>query len=459
MPAPVSHSFTAARSRRDWLRAGGLGCLGLSLGGLFRADKAAAGGPAGRAKSCILLFLSGGPPQHETFDPKPDAPLEIRGEFKDVPTSVPGVHFCELLPRLAKRAHQFTVIRSMTTENNAHASSGYFMMTGRPHPQAAEVPASGNDWPNLGAVVGALRPSTTSPLSAVTLPEAVMNNPGIPWPGQNGGFMGRTWDPNLFQCDPASPDFRIDELTLPENMPLRRLDDRRSLLASLDHQLRAIEKGDALDGLDRANAEAYHILTSEATRRAFDLGREPQSMRDLYGRHKFGQSVLLARRLIEAGVRLVQVNFPREPGDLQIGNPLWDTHQNNADRLRNHLCPPFDQAFSALLADLETRGLLGETLVVVLGEFGRTPKLNKAGGRDHWGACFSIALAGAGVPGGRVLGATDRLGGYVTERPVRPPELAATILERLGIEPRSLFYDRQNRPHLVAEGNPLRELG
>ena len=446
-------------NRREWIRLGGLGALGLSLPDLLATNAPSGGKKFGRAKSCIILFLGGGPPQHETFDPKPAAPLEIRGDFKPIGTSVPGMHFCELLPRVAKAANKLTIIRSMHSDINNHAISGYWMMTGRQHKSPGDVPASPDDWPSIASVVGQLQPSRRSPLSSVVLPERVVNNPGIPWPGQNGGFMGRTWDPFLFQCEPNAPDFRVDELSLTEDVPLARMSGRAGLLDQLDRQLQSQTKGDALAGLTRARKQAMGVLTSGPTRRAFELDREPDSIRDAYGRHKFGQSVLLARRLIEAGTRLVQVNFPREPGDLSSPNPLWDTHRKNSDRLKQNLCPPFDLAFSTLLEDLQRRGLLDETLLVVMGEFGRTPKINKYGGRDHWGSCYSVALAGGGVPGGQIIGSSDDHAAYPKSRPLRPPDLAATIFHLLGISHHAEFKDRLDRPLPVVDGgNPIKEI-
>jgi hypothetical protein len=438
------------------LQVGGLGALGLSLPAMSGALPTV--GSLGRAKSCIILFLAGGPPQHETFDPKPDAPVDLRGSFRPISTSVPGIHFSELLPLTAEWAHRMTVIRSMTTGINSHAVSGYQMMTGRVHASAADVPASPKDWPSMGAVVGSLKPSAASPLTSVTLPEPVVNNPGILWPGQDGGFMGRTWDPSLFRCDPSQPEFRIDSLSLPDGVSLERLEARQELAKDIDQQLRRIERGDTLDGLDESQRKAFELLASTRTRGAFELGQERTAVRERYGRHKFGQSVLLARRLVESGVRLVQVNFPREEGDLSSPNPLWDTHRKNDERLKGNLCPPFDHAFNGLMQDLQDRGLLDETLVVVMGEFGRSPKFNQFGGRDHWGSCFSVALAGAGIPGGRVIGASDRKGAYVSERPVRAAELSATIFHRLGIDPAGMFHDRLDRPLPIAEAAPIREL-
>lgn len=443
-------------NRREMLRIGGLCALGVGLPSLATAsDK---GGLFGRAKSCIILFLGGGPPQHETFDPKPNAQAAYRGSFGPIATSADGIQFCELLPLAARWAHRMTIIRSMTTGTNFHAVSGYQMMTGHVHPAGRDVPASPKDWPHIGGVVANLKPSEQSPLSSVTLPEPIVNNPGILWPGQDGGFMGRTWNPTLFNCDPSAPDFRLDSLSLPDGMSVDRLSGRMGLMRELDQQVRRAEKGDAIDGLNNSQQRAFDLLTAGATRQAFELEREPAAVRARYGRHKFGQSTLLARRLVEAGVRLVQVNFPREPGDLSSPNPLWDTHRNNDDRLKNNLCPPFDHAFAALMQDLEERGLLAETLVAVFGEFGRTPKFNRFGGRDHWGACFSIALAGAGIEGGRVIGTSDRDGAYPVERPVRAAELSATMFHLLGIDPAGMFHDRLNRPLPIADAAPMREI-
>lgn len=479
--------------RREWLRIGGLGCLGLSLPGLAAAvqpSPAGRGRAFGRARSCLIVFMSGGPPQHETFDPKPAAPVEVRGPFKPIASSAAGIQIGELLPHTARIVDRLTIVRSLTTGINAHASSGYSMLTGYPHPAGnRDVPAAPSDRPSLGAIAGALLPAGKLPFAAVTLPERIVNNPGVPWPGQNGGFMGSQWDPFLLSVvgggtasvvgggtasvvgggtgaagggtaerDAAAARFRIDALSLPDDVPLERLAGRRGLLDQLTRQFAAAERPGASAVYARASQQAFDVLSAGPTRAAFDLEREPAALRDRYGRHKFGQSLLLGRRLIEAGVRLAQVNFPREPGDLTSGNPLWDTHSKNAERLKTALCPPFDQAFSALIGDMAERGLLDETLVVAMGEFGRSPKINSTGGRDHWGPCFSIALAGAGVPGGQVVGSTDRQGGAVASRPIRPDELAATIFHLLGIDGGGEFLDRQQRPHRIATAQPIPEL-
>jgi len=449
-----------AMSRREMLRVGGLGCLGLSLPTLLGAraqasTKALVGAGFGRAKSCILLYLSGGPPQHETFDPKPEAPIEIRGEFGSIPTRVPGIHFSELLPKTARVADRIAIIRSMSTDNNSHSASGYWMLTGYEHPSKIEVPASPEDWPCLASVVGALRPSERSPFSSVILPEINHNDNAPPSPGQSGGFMGHTWNPFVLQCDPSQPRLEIDGLKLPEAVSFARLADRANLLRQLDEQFLASTRSDAAAALDRMHQRAFDVVQNAATRSAFEVERETGATRERYGRGKFGQSVLLARRLVEAGVRLVQVNWPREPGDQMTGFPVWDTHKNNAPRLRDVLCPQFDMAFATLVEDLRERGLLDETLVIAMGEFGRSPRINPEGGRDHWGSCFSLAVAGAGIAGGQVIGSSDRDGAFPASRPLRPPDLAATIFHLLGINPAGEFMDPLARPRPLTNGGVI----
>ena len=446
-------------SRRDWIRLGGLGCLGLSMGDLLAADKVQAAGAFGRAKSCIIFFLGGGPPQHETFDPKPEAPAEIRGDFKSIRTSVPGTHFCELLPRVAKVADKLTVIRSLHSNTNVHSKSGYFMLTGRPHPGSGEVSASPEDWPSIASVVGQLRPSLRTPFSSVALPEVIHNDNAPPWPGQNGGFMGVTWHPHVLHCNPALPNYQVRGLQLPAGLSEFRVQERASLRRQLDAHFIKQLPDSQIGGLDQLQQRALDVVRASATHAAFKIDREKPVVRDRYGRTHLGQSMLLARRLVEAGVRLVQVNWPREKGDQMTGNPLWDTHHHNTSRLRDNLCPQLDQVLSALLTDLSDRGLLDETLVVVMGEFGRTPKINTRGGRDHWGACYSVALAGGGVPGGLTIGSSDAHGAYPKSRPLRPPDLAATIFHLLGIPANAEFKDRLNRPLPVVEGgSPIREI-
>ncbi|MEI6236812.1 MAG: DUF1501 domain-containing protein [Planctomycetota bacterium] len=452
---------TLAPSRREWLRVGGLGAFGLSLSSLLAARKANAApkqGSFGRAKSCVLLFLSGGPPQHETFDPKPDAPSEVRGPFGSIATSVPGVHVSELLPLTAKQMHRVALIRSMTTDINAHSTSGAFMLSGYLPPSKEEnVPPSPQDWPSIASVVGALNPNPKSPLSSVILPELIYNTGKITWPCQTGGFMGAAWHPQVLQCDPSAKEVRIEGLHFSDGMSTLRLDERMRLLDQLDTHRQIFSGSSAASEFDAMHQRAFDLLHSEKSRAAFDVGREPAAMRERYGRNTFGQSVLMARKLVESGVRLVQVNWIREPNET-TDSPMWDTHKNNASRARDVLCPRFDQAYSALLDDLASRGLLDETLVVAMGEFGRSPKINKDGGRDHWGNVFSVALAGAGI-NGQVIGASDKLGGVPAHRPVRPPDLAATLFHLLGIDPLREFLDPLQRPRLVTDsGKALVEI-
>ncbi len=452
-------------TRREWLRVGGLGAFGLSLSALSASRRAAVGmvaqtGSFGRAKNCIILFLLGGPPQHETWDPKPEAPAEVRGEFRTIETATPGLHVCELMPLTARLTDRIAVLRAMSTRDNAHSSSGYWMLTGYPHqPTNAEnaTPGFPNDWPCVGAVVRYLRPDDGPLPAAVRLPEEIWNTGRIVWPGQDGGFLGRRADPWLLTCDPNSPDFQVPELKLPDGLTLERLETRRTLFEQVNAGLRAVEQGGAAARWQMLNRQAFELLGSAEARRAFRLEEEPDKVRERYGRNRFGQSVLLARRLIEAGVSLVQVNWTRWEYDTSAA-PAWDTHQKNAERLKTALMPPMDLAYSALLEDLTERGLLEETLVVWMGEFGRTPRINQAGGRDHWGNVFSVALAGGGVRGGVVHGASDRLGAEPVQGVVQPQDLSATIFHLLGHHPDTEIRDALDRPLVISRGRVLHEL-
>jgi hypothetical protein len=457
------YQFCDGLTRREWLHVGGLGALGLSLPALLQARQArpAPGGmdrAFGKAKSCIILFLFGGPPQHETWDPKLDAPVEIRGDLKSIASSVPGLRVGELMPKVARLAHKCCVLRAVSTNDNAHSSSGYWMLTGTPHqPMNSEnsKPGAPNDWPCLGAAVKHLRGGGNLP-STVTLPEHLWNTGGISWPGQNAGWLGRKADPWLLTCDPSAVDFRIPALGLPAEVPAPRLRGRQSLLARVNRHLENLDKSGAVARFDAQGRQAFDLLRSPRARRAFDLSREPASLRDRYGRTRFGQSVLLARRLVEAGVSLVQVNWTRTAQDTN-DNPVWDTHSKNSERLKTALMPPMDLAYSALLQDLSDRGLLDETLVVWMGEFGRTPKINARGGRDHWGPVFSAALAGGGVRGGVVHGASDRIGGHPREGRVGPHDLTATIFHCLGYRPDTELHDAFGRPFPLSRGEVIRQ--
>jgi hypothetical protein len=450
-------------ARREVLRAGGLGLLGLELGDLL-ATKASAANEAkatgGKAKSCIVLFLMGGPPQHSTWDPKPDAPAEVRGEIGPIATNVTGVQFGALMPKLATMADKLAVLRAVSTGDNAHSSSGYYMLTGRPHaPMNFENanPGPPNDWPNIGSMVGKLTTPRGELPRTVRLPCHIYNTDGSVWPGQTGGFLGKSADPWLFRCEPASKDYHIPEFSLPVDVPTERLSLRRSLLDQFNQQVSAVDRSGRLGEYDGLTQRAYHLLSSPQARGALDLATESQATRDRYGQSQFGQSCLLARRLVEAGVRLVQVNWHRGP-DEPSDNPCWDSHTNETQRLKEVLIPPMDSAFSALLTDLQERGLLDETLVLCLSEFGRTPRFNGRAGRDHWGSVFSVALAGGGVRGGIVHGASDKLGAYPQDGLVKPDDITATILHCLGIAPETEILDALGRPFAASRGNVLSQI-
>ncbi len=465
-------------NRREWLRVGGLGVVGLSLTDLLRAERSTktrpgptspltdglSGAMFGQAKNVIFLWLQGGPPQHETFDPKPEAPLEIRGPFKPIQTNIPGLQFCELLPRTAQRADKLAVIRSFCTDDNNHDVSGYWVLTGYPYGPGSARQIKPTDWPYMGSVIRKLKPSERLPaLTSVWLPDMMRLNDNVTPAGQTGGFLGSMWDPERFIGDPAADKYHIEGLALPADLSADRMADRAALLAALNQtraesERRAQAPGKESFGWNRLSEFAMDLVTSGKARDAFDLEREPAALRDRYGRHTWGQSCLLARRLIEAGVRLVHVNWPREPGDNAVDNPLWDTHAQNADRVQDVLCPIFDVTYAALLDDLEARGLLSETLVVAIGEFGRTPVINGQGGRDHWGSVFSGVLAGAGISGGQTFGASDRNGAYPIVDPIRPHDLTATIFHLLGIPHDGVFRDRTDRPQPLTKGSPLYRL-
>ena len=316
-------------NRREWLRIGGLNALGLSLPAVLTSEAQASRGdvhhPAfGRAKNVIYLYLGGGAPQHETFDPKPEAPAEVRGEFSPIQTNVPGIDFCELLPRTARIADKLVVCRAFSTDDNTHSTSSYWVLTGFPYRGTNARTIQSTDWPTLGSVVKLLKPSSGLPFSFAWLPEPIVANPGVLVSGQSSGFLGPRWEPDRFTCDPHRSDFVIKEFQLPGDLPPLRLNSRASLLQQVDQHFRTTEHA-AVNDYGRLQQEAFGVLTTGKARKAFALDKEPDTVRDRYGRGKWGQSVLLARRLIEAGVRFVHVQWPREPGDLSSGAPMWDT--------------------------------------------------------------------------------------------------------------------------------------
>jgi len=451
-------------SRREMLRVGGLSTLGISLPQLRTAHATTAessgSGTFGRAKNVIFLWLQGGPPQHETFDPKPDAPAEIRGEFQPISTNIPGIQISELLPRTAAMADKYAIVRSLATHSDLHDASGYWILTGYKYTgQQSRQISRGTDWPYLGSVIRMLAPSPTLPAyTSVWLPDMMRLNDNVTPAGQTGGFLGMGWDPARVICDPSDPNFQIEGLALPAEIPALRFSARQSLLSQVEQHFDRLQRGPAVNVYDRQTQESFDLLTSGRSRQAFDLNRESQAVREQYGLHEWGQSVLLARRLIEAGARLVHVNWPREKGDEAVNNPMWDTHAQNADRLQEVLCPMFDVTYTTLLNDLEARGLLSETLVVAIGEFGRTPKINSQGGRDHWGHVFSFLLAGAGIQGGQVYGSSDQQGAYPRDNRLEPQDLTATILHLLGIGHQVMFHDLGGRPHHATLGEPLYSL-
>jgi hypothetical protein len=429
------------------LQVGGIGLLGLSLPQLLRAAARHASSPT--ADACILVFLNGGPSHLDMWDMKPAAPAEIRGEFKPVATSLTGVQLCEHLPRLAKVLHHCALVRSAHhSVNNAHAAAVYCGLTGHDRGDANVAIGTGrNDQPAIGSVVGLLRPPKTPVVPYVSMPYITAEGAGgPPQPGFFGGLLGRPRDPLFMLRDPNAPHFALPELSLGPDVPPARLDARRGLMARLADD----GHGQETSGFQ---ARAFDLLTSPVTQKAFELQREPAAVRDSYGRNIYGQSVLLARRLIEAGTRVACISWAPD------ANATWDTHDKNFVKLKGTLLPQLDAALSSLLNDLIERGMLRRTLVVVMGEFGRSPKVNKAAGRDHWNFCYGLMLAGGGIKAGTVFGASDRIGGRPNSNPVSPADVVATIYHCLGIANDLEMRDRLERPfQLVPWGNPIREL-
>jgi hypothetical protein len=449
-------------SRRGLLRAGKVGLVGLGLAELLAGEARAAGKPAarlpgfGRAKSCVLIFLKGGPSHLDTFDPKPDAPAEIRGEFRTVSTRVPGIFFSQHVPCLAQQADKLTVVRSLTHKDNGHPSAGYEMTTGHAYPRGmnqAEI-STREDHPHVGASVAALRGKSSAVPPFVLVPDYLVVN-GQFRSGQNAGFLGARFDPLVPGCDPSRDDFRPVDLGLGEAVESIRLRDRRALLETLNSRLGRHDNGAALGEMDAYREKAFSLLETGRTRRAFDLQAEPSEVRDRYGRNFFGQSVLLSRRLLEAGVRLVHVNCM---SSIFGGDKNWDTHKDNFNLLSQVLLPRTDRAIAALLTDLSASGLLDETLVVVTGEFGRTPKINPNAGRDHWPHVFSVLLAGAGLGGGRVFGSSDKQGASPASEPVTSSELSATIFHALGIDSATQLTTQTGRPWQISDARPVADL-
>ncbi len=440
-------------SRREFLRVGGLGLTGLSLPALLRRQASATTRSGPPAKSCIQLFLWGGPSQLETFDLKPDAPSAVRGEFQPIATSVPGIRICEHLPLLAAMADRYAILRSVTHTGTNHGTSAYHLLTGHIHfsPGTLRHPTP-NDFPSIGCAASRFGRQPQEVPAYVALPSVLHDGDGGEVPGQGPGMLGQRYAAFRVNGDPTRPDFSIAALKLAGGVDSRRLRGRIDLQTALERHGEHLGRLPDVRAMDDHYARAFRLLQSPATQRAFNLAAEAPKTRARYGHQHFGQSCLLARRLVEAGVALVTVywNAPHID-DLQH----WDTHKNSFERLKNHLLPHFDRALTALLADLHTRGLLDQTLVVCNGEFGRTPQLNKAAGRDHWGFCQSVLLAGAGVRGGQVYGSSDAWAAHAAERPVSPDDLAAIVFERLGIRLDQEMRDAQGRPLPLCTGKPV----
>jgi uncharacterized protein (DUF1501 family) len=458
MGLPRLHRHTVGINRRELLQAGYSGLLGLGMSAVL-AGRARASGKTGSTrapKAVIALFCTGAPSQLDTFDPKPDAPAEIRGEFRPIATRVPGVHICEHLPRLAARADRFALVRAMGHREYNHLVATHHVLTGHIQPGAFfDKIASRDDWPNYASALDFLRPRNDGVPSGVNLPTYLMEG-SLTWPGQHAGFLGPRHDPWQITRDPGAMDFGADPSLRPSaGMDATRIDDRRALLSEIDSQQAWLASQATTRSLNDQQALAFSILASGRIARAFAMDQEPAQVRDRYGRHPYGQSLLLARRLVEAGVPVVQANMGRAQ--------TWDNHGDIFRTLRDRLLPPLDQALSALLDDLTASGLIDETLVVLLGEFGRTPRIfapspGAAPGRDHWAPCFTALFAGAGVHGGQVIGRSDRIAAFPATPPYSPDDLGATVYHVLGVEPNAEVRDRQARPVHLNRGEVMQAL-
>lgn len=473
-------------ARRSFLQAGSIGLLGLGMNHLTGLTTSSSSLHAatlpnsssfGSAKSCIFIFLSGGLAQHESFDMKPDAPDNVRGEFKPIPTKTPGYSICEHLPMLAERSQLWSVCRSLTHPSNDHSLGHHIMLTGRSTLPPGFDPNSNSriDEPSISAVVNRLTSPRNNLPPAVILPERLVHTTGRVIPGQHAGKMGPSHDPWMIEASPfhttsygAFPEYQFDHqqrgnadqrsfqaphIRLPSDIGLDRMHDRLSLLKEIRGQQQFLDRAAETESFDRYRQSTISLLTHNQVQNALDLSKADEVTLDRYGRNSFGWSLLMARRLVTCGVRLIQVNLGN--------NESWDTHGNAFPHLKDKLLPPTDRALSALLDDLQASGELDDTLIVMASEFGRTPKITllaqhyKLPGRDHWGAVQSVFMAGGGIEGGRVVGKSDRIGGFPEDYPVRPEDFAATIYHRLGIPPETRWHDAENRPHTVYHGSPI----
>jgi hypothetical protein len=451
--------------RRQWLKRSGIAGLGLAAGELSRLRAASAPLPV-KAKSCVFVFLFGGPSHIDLWDMKPDAPLEIRGEFRPVATRMPGIELCEHLPRLAQQTDKLCFVRSMTHAMNVHGPACSEIYSGREYfgPPVTDQ-ARPEDWPSLASLVMRYGRSQSGLPASVVLPwytQFVGQDRRIA--GQTGGRMGEQWNPFLIQGEPQSPGFEIQGVNLQPDLTAARLQRRRELQAGL-RSPRAVQLPEPQQRvLQSQTAAAWALVEAVQDRNAFALAEERPETRAQYGPTKFGQSLLLARRMVEAGVPLVTVNWDDDSRFDKV-SPHWDTHHQNFAKLRDGLCPVFDRAFAAFVADLADRGLLDTTLVIALGEFGRSPRIGtitqnnmtEKTGRDHWPHAFTVLMAGGGVRGGQVFGATNDTGGFVADRPVTPADLTATVLTHLGVDPDLRYDDHfQQLPRRLSEGRPIK---
>jgi hypothetical protein len=440
--------------RRDFLQAGALGAIGLTLPHYLAARAAGAVKPDHDERACIMIFNLGAPSQLDLFDMKPEAPAEIRGPFRPVPSNVPGLQLSEVLPRHGQIADKFSLVRSVHHGGAAVHDAGWQMLqTGRPF-------RGGVNTPHVGATLSYLRGRKTDLPPFVVLPELMGRGGGNLPHGQAGGFLGKAHDPFALTADPSQADFRVPDPLPPAEIGEARLDRRRKMRAVVDEAVRVFEATENAALLDSNFQSAFRLMTSPQARAAFDLSQEPPQVRERYGMTRFGQCCLLARRLIENGVRLVTVNtFLTVFGEI-----TWDIHGSkpftSIAGMRDVVCPMYDQAYSALIEDLDARGMLDNTLVCNLAEFGRTPRVNPAGGRDHWPQCFTVYFAGGGVKGGRVVGASDPIGGAPADRPVEPADVVATVFHSLGFDLETKLPGPAGRPFpLVDFGHhPIHEL-
>jgi hypothetical protein len=452
--------FQAERySRRHLIKVGGLGLLGLSLPRLLQAeDLSQAKGLKARAKSVIFLFQWGGPSHVDMFDMKPNAPEQIRGPHKPIASSADGIEVSERLPRTARVMDKVTLVRSVHHTMKNHNSAGYYALTGHAPPSDDQrLRDSLSLFPGYGSVVDRLAPGSEALPTYVAYPHVIAD--GSITPGQHASFLGKAHDPLFIPHDPNSASFALPELSLPAGLSHARVSQRRELQKLIDAQSRLIDHSAAARGLDAYYEKALAMLQSDRLRRAFDLSSEPARVREAYGRTTYGQGCLLARRLVETGVKFVTVYFSDNIGGQSTTGGGWDTHGFNHTRMypiieQYHL-PITEQTLPTLLNDLDERGLLDQTLVVWMGEFGRTPRINENASRDHWPQCYTVLLAGGGVKRGLVYGASDKSGAYPAENAVRPDDIAATLYQLLGIDPQTEVYDTSKRPLAISNGHPI----